>query len=90
MSWVMRIQNQNSSLDMSDVPTLFLPSLIKRDNSGAAFLGPADKIAVDVSFAPLFFFSTTPYKPLYLRQTKIDFAQIAGYNYASHLRYPKQ
>lgn len=52
MSWVMRIQNQNCSLDMSDVPTLFLPSLIKRDNAGAVFISPADKIGVDETALP--------------------------------------
>ncbi|KAJ1527617.1 hypothetical protein ONE63_007580 [Megalurothrips usitatus] len=53
MSWVMRIQNQNSALDLSDVPTLFLPSLMKRDCSGAAPPSISDKNGDDSAVAPV-------------------------------------
>lgn len=55
MSWVMRIQNQNSSLDLSDVPTLFLPSLMKKEtmssnHSGTTASSRSDANDTDVSF----------------------------------------
>lgn len=46
----MRIQNQNSSVDLSDVPTLFLPSLMRRDHPGAPISVISDKHIPDVSF----------------------------------------
>lgn len=51
MSWVMRIQNQNSVLDLSDVPTLFLPSLMKKEQS--AVFSQTERNCIDVSNIPI-------------------------------------
>ncbi|XP_026278513.1 tuberin isoform X1 [Frankliniella occidentalis] len=53
MSWVMRIQNQNSVLDLSDVPTLFLPSLMKKEQSVPTVLSLSERNSIDDATLPI-------------------------------------